>query len=99
MSLTCPRNPQKKWFGLVTFEDAHEWEEHSLWRAADNAYTLVRECALCGSREDLLLGDADMLRRGFVLERLRTLKSMSMRDPVPVDRLDEYREGVEERKS
>ena len=90
MQGTCPRNPRKKWFGFVSYEGEHGWDEHSLWRAADNAYTLVMECRLCGARQDFLLSDADMLRRGFVLEKLRTLKPMSMENPVPSDKLDEY---------
>jgi hypothetical protein len=94
---TCPKNPRTKWLGLVGYEGNHEWVEHSLWRAAENAYTLVMECRLCGSRDDLILRDEDMLRRAFNLEMLRTLKSMSMKDPVPADEIDRYRQPPQQR--
>ena len=91
----CTKNPQKKWFGFVSYEGEHEWVEHSLWRTTDYVYTLVMECGLCGAREDDMWRDADMLRLGFNLEQLRTLKSMSMENPVLAENFAEYREAAD----
>lgn len=95
MARTCPRNPRRKWLGLVSYEGEHEWEERALSRETEAIYKLVVECRLCSSRDEVLLRDEGMLRRGFDLRKLRTLGAMSLDDRVPAERIDEYREGAD----
>ena len=101
--MSCPKNRKTKLWGLISYEGEHEWKEHEIERASKWRYRITLECRLCEVRDKMLLGEEDMLRRGFDLKKLRMLEPsnsspFSSTDVVvAADKIEEYR--VREAKS
>ena len=90
----CPKNP-KKFLRLISYEGPHDLRLVQL-DYYGTAASLHFECQRCGSQNKTRLRDAELVREGFDVKKLRDVsKAMLAEATLPEFRrevIDDYRE-------